>query len=163
MKGRESQRVPQCRILRQRIEKYLDQGWGACWLRRLEVADEMERALTRFDDERYRLIAWCIMPNHVHTMVETMPGFGVGAVVHSWKSFSSKRANRILGRSGAFWMPDYFDRYIRDEQHLRATVSYIEGNPVKAGLVGRPSDWPWSSARWRETGRETRDGVGMGR
>ncbi len=41
-------------------------------------------------------------------------------------------------------MPDYFDRYIRNEKHFQATVTYILRNPVKAGLVDAPEKWPWS-------------------
>lgn len=45
------------------------------------------------------------------------------------------------------WMREYWDRFIRDDAHLRATIDYIHRNPVKAGLCREPSDWPWSSAR----------------
>jgi REP element-mobilizing transposase RayT len=56
------------------------------------------------------------------------------------------------GRSGGFWARDYFDRYIRDDAHLAAVVRYVETNPVKAGLVERPEDWPWGSAARRHSG-----------
>ncbi|HEY6981054.1 REP-associated tyrosine transposase [Reyranella sp.] len=102
-----------------------------------------------FDGKRYRLLAWCIMPNHVHVVVEPADGQTLGAIVHSWKSFSAKQANGILGRSGPFWHRDYFDRFIRDEGHLARTIHYVEDNPVKAGLVSMPSEWPWSSSRFR--------------
>jgi hypothetical protein len=52
----------------------------------------------------------------------------------------------MLERSGTFWMPDYHDRYMRNEQHYHNAVRYIEGNPCAALLVGRPEDWRWSSA-----------------
>jgi len=55
----------------------------------------------------------------------------------------------LLGRTGAFWHDDYFDRYMRDEDHLIRTVRYVEQNPVKAGLVDTDSDWNWSSSRFR--------------
>lgn len=86
------------------------------------------------------------MPNHVHALIETKPGFPLEGVVHSWKSFTSKQINKILGRRGQIWEADYFDRYIRDENHLTAVVDYIEKNPVKAGLVDKAGAWPWSSA-----------------
>jgi hypothetical protein len=59
-------------------------------------------------------------------------------------------ANKILGRTGQFWMEDYFDRYIRDSKHFANAISYIENNPVKAGLCASASDWRFSSARFRE-------------
>ena len=88
------------------------------------------------------------MPNHVHALIEVwlVP---LGKILQSWKSHTSKEANRILGRKGTFWAEDYFDRYIRDEEHLRRAVRYIENNPVRAGLATAPEDWPWSSARYR--------------
>ena len=57
----------------------------------------------------------------------------------------------LLGRSGAFWHPDYFDRYMRNEDHLAQTVQYVEQNPVKAGLAVTPAEWEWSSARLRQS------------
>lgn len=127
----------------------LDDGLGFCWLRQPAVAQAVEDAILYFDGQRYRLLAWCIMQNHVHIVVEPANGNALGGIVHSWKSFSAKQANRILGRSGAFWHKDYFDRFIRDEGHLVRTIAYVENNPVKAGLVSLSSTWRWSSSRFR--------------
>ena len=151
--GAEEASDPRCVELRERIERYTGEGHGACWLRDERVADEVEKALLHFDGVRYRLLAWVIMPNHVHALVETMPGFPLDGVISSWKSFTAKQVNKVLGRSGQFWMPDYFDRYIRNEKHLATVVDYIEQNPVKAGLVDSASEWRWSSA--------ARNAVGM--
>jgi REP element-mobilizing transposase RayT len=108
-----------------------------------------EDAILHFDGRRYRILAWCIMPNHVHVVVEPISANKLGTIVHTWKSFSAKQANRALGRSGPFWHRDYFDRFIRDEGHLARTVDYVENNPVKAGLVSATTAWPWSSGRFR--------------
>ena len=112
--GAEEASDPRCVELRERIERYTEEGHGACWLRDGRVADEVEKALLHFDGVRYRLLAWVIMPNHMHALVETMPGFPLDGVIQSWKSFTAKQVNKILDRSGQFWMPDYFDRYIRN-------------------------------------------------
>lgn len=144
--GGEAAYDPRCAKLRTKIERYADQGHGACWLRDERVAELVENALLYFDGERYRLLVWSIMPNHVHVLIETLPGFPLGDIAHSWKSFTSKEANKLLGRSGEFWMPDYFDRFIRDERHLAAVKAYIEQNPVKAGLVASAEAWRWGSA-----------------
>ncbi len=104
--------------------------------------------LRHFDAERYRLLAWCVMPNHVHTLVEMMVGFPLEDVVHSWKSYTAHEINRILGRRGRVWQPEGFDRYIRDEKHFNRVIGYIEDNPVSAGLVRSAEDWPWSSTRF---------------
>jgi putative transposase len=128
------------------VDQELDVGLGACWLRNAEIAALTQETLLHFDGERYRLLAWCIMPNHVHVVVETLEGHTFSDVVKSWKSFTSRQANSRLGRTGAFWKPDYFDRYMRNEDHLMRTIEYVENNPVKAGLVDKAVDWPWSSA-----------------
>jgi REP element-mobilizing transposase RayT len=89
------------------------------------------------------------MPNHVHSLIETLDGFPLSGVVHSWKSFTAKRANAVLGRSGEFWMADYYDRYVRDARHFAVAVRYIEMNPVAAGLAPVAEAWAFSSARRR--------------
>jgi len=132
-----------------RIDRELDVGLGACWLARPEIASLVEDSLLHFDDERYRMLAWCLMPNHVHVIVEMLHGHSLSNIVHDWKSFTAHQANARLGRSGSFWHADYFDRYTRNEEHLVQTIAYVEQNPVKAGLVSEPCDWTWSSARLR--------------
>ena len=130
-------------------DRSLDSGFGGCWLKEPAVAQLAEDALLHFDGQRYHLLAWCIMPNHVHAVVEPIEGNRLGMILHTWKSFSAKQANRTLGRAGPFWHKDYFDRFIRNEGHLARTVEYVENNPVKAGLASTASTWPWSSARLR--------------
>ena len=90
------------------------------------------------------------MPNHVHVLVlvTTVP---MSQFLKSWKGGSSRQANQILGRKmQSFWGDGYWDTYMRDEDQERRTVFYIENNPVKAGLVALRTDWPWSSARFRD-------------
>jgi REP element-mobilizing transposase RayT len=133
--------------LRRRIEKYLDSGYGACHLRNARIGSLVEDALLFFDSERYRLHAWVVMPNHVHALFTPTNGWGLAEILRSWKSFTSKEANKLLGQTGHFWQPEYFDRFIRDAAHFDNVVGYIENHPVKAGLCGSPSDWRLGSAR----------------
>jgi putative transposase len=130
------------------IERGLDAGFGACWLRKPEIASVVQDALLHFDGERYRLLAWCLMPNHVHIVI--LDGQPLTDIVRSWKSFTARRANTLLDRTGPFWHADYFDRYMRNEEHLAQTVEYVEQNPVKAGFVSAADDWFWGSARFRK-------------
>lgn len=122
---------------------------GSCWLLKPKIANLVEDAFLHFDGDRYRLLAWCVMPNHVHVVVEPVDGNTLSAVLQSWKSFTAKEANRHLSRSGPFWHQDYFDRYMRSESHLETTIAYVENNPVKAGLVETPAAWRWGSGRLR--------------
>jgi REP element-mobilizing transposase RayT len=112
------------------------------------VAKIVEHAFLAFDGERYRLHAWTIMPNHVHVLLSILPRMPLGAIVGSWKRFTARAANRVLGRKGEFWQIDYWDRFIRHEEHFSWTENYIDLNPVKAGLVAEPCQWRWGSA-WR--------------
>jgi REP element-mobilizing transposase RayT len=137
---------PRAVALRQRIETYEDVGYGQCFLHDSRIAKLTEDALQYFDGVRYRLLAWCVMPNHVHSLIEMVKGFSLGGILHSWKSYTAKKANRILGRNGQFWDEDYYDRYIRDDDHLRIATEYIEQNPVKARLVTNATQWKYSSA-----------------
>ncbi len=128
------------------LHRFLDEGRGDCLLRTPDNAKIVADALTYFDDSRYKLLAWVVMPNHVHAMVEQIEGFRLDRIVHSWKSFTAREINRRLGRDGRVWARDYFDRFIRDERHYRNALYYIENNPVKAGLVRLAEDWAFSSA-----------------
>lgn len=140
-------------VRRSRIEAYLDSGHGECWLRDPRIARLMQEALLHFDGERYQIVAWCVMPNHVHVIARIHAGHSLGEVIYSWKSWVAKQANKLLGRSGAFWQREYYDRYMRDEKHLADAILYVEMNPVKPGLVKTPEAWPWSSARLRKEGK----------
>ena len=138
------------------IDAALDQGHGKRDLALPSVATLVQTALLIFDAERYALTAWCVMPNHVHALLEIRLGYRLDRIVHSWKSYTAKEANRLLGRTGSFWAPEYFDRFMRDEEHLASTAAYIEGNPVKAGLCENVSDWRFSSAWQGWGGRDAR-------
>jgi REP element-mobilizing transposase RayT len=128
------------------IEQFLDNGAGACHLRNPVIAAEVANALRHFDQKRYRLFAWCVMPNHVHVVVRLFPVESLTAVIHSWKSFSAKRANKILGTHGAFWQREYYDHLIRGEEEFERAVRYVAENPAKANL----QHWSWVWVRGRD-------------
>jgi len=128
------------------VRKLLREGHGEQLLADRRIAAIVENALFHFDSERYRLLAWCVMPTHVHVLVAQMEGHPLSAVVQSWKSFSAKAANKVLGRQHGFWAPEYYDRFMRHETHLGTTRAYIESNPVTAALCRHPADWRFSSA-----------------
>jgi len=135
--------------LRWRIEAYLDQGYGACYLSDDRIANMMQSALLHFEGERYRLSAWVVMPNHVHLLAAPCEAQSLSDIMHSIKSYTAQEANRMLVRKGRFWFEDYFDRYIRNARHFENAISYIENNPVSASLCHTPSEWRFSSAWYR--------------
>lgn len=130
---------------RTELEGYLDQGRGECWLRDTRVAAAVEQVFLRGDGERYRMIAWVVMPNHVHLLFE-LGAMPLGELLKAWKGTGANAANRLLGRKGTSWQDEYWDRYMRDEAHYRKAKHYIEWNPVKAHLVQSPEEWPFGSA-----------------
>jgi REP element-mobilizing transposase RayT len=132
-----------------KLEGFLDKNHGCCSLKRTEIANLVAGALLFFDGERYRLDAWVIMPNHVHVVFWPIPNNTVSEIVQSWKRFTAREANKILGTTGQpFWQPEAFDHWIRnDEEHARC-CRYVINNPVKARVCAGPEVWKWSSA-WR--------------
>lgn len=119
--------------------KLLDAGHGEWVLKRDDVAEVVANALMHFDTVRYELHAWCVMPNHVHVVFRPFAGFELPDILHSWKSFTAKQANKLLGRTGVFWQAESYDHLIRDQQDLEHAISYTLRNPVEAGL----RDWKW--------------------
>ena len=143
-------REPDDSTQRKKLEAWLDRGHGECWLRQRKMAELVERVLLEADGHDYRLQAWVIMPNHVHLVVDVWE-VPLAKLMSGWKGKSSRLANVLLCRSGKFWQEDYYDTLIRDEPHLKRAVRYTEQNPMKAFLAKAAREWPWSSARHRDT------------
>lgn len=115
-------------------------------------------SLTHFAGKRYDLLAWVVMPSHVHWVfrpldewVATLDDPEVRTprerILRSVNSHSGSRCNTLLGQRGRFWQPESYDHVVRDEEELERIVQYIHANPVKAGLVRRAEDYEFSSAR----------------
>jgi len=127
------------RRLAKKLEDFLDQGAGACVLRQPHTADIVASALRKFDGIRYRLLAWCVMPNHVHIVFQPLMQFELAGILHAWKSYTSVEINRQLSRSGALWQKEYYDHLIRDGEQLTRAIRYTAENPAKAGM----KKWPY--------------------
>jgi|HubBroStandDraft_6_1064221.scaffolds.fasta_scaffold08507_2 REP element-mobilizing transposase RayT len=132
-------RISQLRTILQKAERCLDSGLGHCFMRDPRVAKIVADAIKHFEGERYHLLAWCVMPNHVHVVFSPLEDHTLETILHSWKSFSAEQANRLLGRTGRFWQREYFDHLVRNEASLRKIIQYVKDNPQRAGL----HDWPW--------------------
>jgi hypothetical protein len=120
---------------RKRIEAALDSGHGSGALAKPPIGVLVENALLHFDAQRYRLHAWAIMPNHVHVLATPLSET-LSDIVQTWKSFTARKANSLLGGRGSFWAPEYYDRAIRDDVHYANAVDYIAMNPVRARCAG---------------------------
>ncbi len=150
---------------RKQIEKWLDVGLGSCLLKHKACAQTVIEAWKHFNGVRYDLVAWVVMPNHVHLLAYFHEGWPMGKVINSWKSYTARRINHIATRDRlknnltgrkteeGVWQRGYWDRYIRSEAHFNMTIEYIHQNPVAAGLVEQARDWPFSSIRTHRNGR----------
>jgi Rad3-related DNA helicase/REP element-mobilizing transposase RayT len=127
------------RLHSERVERHLDAGHGACWLRREPIAEMLRDVIHHSDGTRYHLLSWCIMPNHVHAVVQPSGETELPKLLQSWKGASARKANELLGRTGQFWQEEYYDHLIRDEKDLTHAVEYAWSNPEAAGVRG----WEW--------------------
>ena len=121
------------------IDPELDQGNGSCLFNNEAFAHLVTNAMTHFDGKRYTLLAWCVMPNHVHAVLTLMPREELDKVLHSWKSYTAHEINKQSGETGVVWQKESYDHLVRDGEDLRNQVAYVLDNPRKAGL----SDWKW--------------------
>ncbi len=113
-----------------RIERWLDAGYGSCVLADRRVRSVVTDALLLFHAARYALDAWVVMPNHVHVVVTPLLDYGLSAILHTWKSFTSHAVGKRLPNwRGAFWQKEYFDHIVRGPDHLERFRVYISNNP----------------------------------
>ncbi|MFT3742385.1 MAG: transposase [Gammaproteobacteria bacterium] len=128
------------------VEKYLDRHYGSCILSKPEIAQIVIDNWHWFDEQRYKLHAFVVMPNHVHLLIRVFEGNALSHIIHGWKSYTANRIKQFVRAPTTIWQADYWDRFIRDQDHFNRVVEYIHYNPVKAGICEKPSYWPYSSA-----------------
>ena len=121
------------------------------WLEQPEIAEMVARAMHYRHERVYRLDAFTIMPTHGHMLLAPLP-FGedyhaLHQILQSLKGYTARKANLLLGRGGAFWHGESYDHFVRDADEHARIVHYIRQNPVKAGLVQKAEDWPWTFVR----------------
>jgi putative transposase len=152
---------PEQRRYFEKWDGYLDAAqYGPLWLAQPEIAGIVKEALHYRDGKVFDLHAFCIMSNHVHAVFEPLSKSewhsdlarsechsDLPAIMQSLKRHTARQANLILGREGAFWQDESYDHVIRDGEEYTRIVNYILENPVKAGLVSRCEEWPWTYCR----------------
>lgn len=117
-----------------RIDKWLDAGEGSCVLREPRLANIVAEAFQYFDSTRYDLVAFVVMPNHVHVLFRLHAPHRLEEVIKSWKGFTAREINKHLGKRGTLWQEDYWDRMVRNERHFFKCIEYIQKNPGRAKL-----------------------------
>jgi putative transposase len=129
------------------MDRKLDRAQaGPTFLVRDEIASLVVASLLHCAEVgNYELASFVVMSNHVHALL--LPKTPVSKLMKSIKGYTAREANRLLGRTGEpFWQKESYDHWVRDQPEWQRIKSYIENNPVKAGLVSCPEDYRWSSA-----------------
>jgi REP-associated tyrosine transposase len=135
-----------------RIDAELDRAVsGPTWLREPKIAECAEQAILRGEKlGHYTLDAYVVMPNHAHLLL--LPLRLLARITGSLKGVSARDANAALMRTGQpFWQDESYEHWVRNQREFHRIRWYIEWNPVMAGLVESPEDWPWSSAKRHRT------------
>lgn len=126
---------------------------GINHLANIQIAKLVVESLHFRDGKVYELIAYCIMPNHIHIVFMPLKEskdkyYSLSKIMHSFKRHTAHEANLILGRTGTFWQHENYDHFVRDDAELERIVKYVLYNPVKAKLVKEQSDWKWSYCKY---------------
>lgn len=143
------------------MDRLLDEASsGPVYLRQRIIAEMVVGAL-RYNAEtlgQYLLHAYVVMPNDVHLLIT--PAVSLPKLTRSLKGITAKRANLLLGLTGhSFWQEESYDHWVRGEREFAKIRNYVEENPVRAGLVSKAIDHPWSSAGWVTGGSPADQGV----
>ncbi|MCU0444576.1 MAG: transposase [Microscillaceae bacterium] len=134
------------------FDEYLDKvETGNHYLKIPEVAKIVQDAIHSQDGELYDLLAYCIMSNHVHLVIDTAIQLeksqsyqNLDKIMNQLKGFTAYQANRQLSKKGHFWQAENYDRVVRNQQELQNIIHYVLNNPVKAGVVENWLDYPYS-------------------
>lgn len=135
-------------------DHYLDRAdSGPMWLQETAVARLVTHSLHHLNGKQYDLDCYCLMSNHAHILIQPLLDengryHAIARIMHSLKGYTATEANKVLGRNGRFWQEESYDHIIRDEAELNRIRQYILYNPVKAGLVDNPEDWPWNYSKY---------------
>ncbi|MFO7660761.1 MAG: transposase [Candidatus Cloacimonadaceae bacterium] len=118
-------------------------------LTELQISVILRQALLFHHGLRYNLLAFCIMPNHVHVVIQQLlqeddNPYPLSKITQSWKRQSSTQIKKLLDLKSSIWQPESYDHVIRNEKELRYYVEYVLENPVQAGFVKHWQDWEQS-------------------
>ncbi|MCR9295399.1 MAG: hypothetical protein NXI32_21995 [bacterium] len=122
------------RTFSERWNLELDACQGECHLRRPEFSKIVADSLHHFENDRYLLTDYVVMPNHVHLLAAFPTDEAMLLQCESWKHFTATQINRLLGRKGRFWQQDGFDHLVRSLEEFEYYRGYILNNPSRAGL-----------------------------
>ncbi len=128
-----------------RYDKILDKNKKITILNNYKIAQIISKILHKYDGKDYNLIAYSIMPNHVHLVISTDgKSKSLDKIMHKIKRISAFQINKVLKRRGKFWQSESYDHIVRNMDELIQIIGYVLNNPVKAGLVKKWEDWKFN-------------------
>jgi type I restriction enzyme R subunit len=152
-----------------RMDSWLDNQPAVRHLEDPRLAKVVVDALYFFAGQRYDLLAFVVMPSHFHWVFQPLGHWVKGLeeekgtletcptersprqrIQHSVNRHAGFECNQFRGIAGPFWHRESYDHWVRDADEMERIIRYVEANPVKAGLVTAPEDWPFSSAHDRK-------------
>lgn len=150
-------------LLREREQRKLFGKWddalhksqtGPFWLQDNRIAQIIADSMLYHDGNWFDVLAYCIMPNHVHLVIAPYESsdtadFSLSRIMHNIKRNSANHANKVLGRTGAFWQHESYDHFARDNAELERIIKYVLHNPVKAGLIDDWTKWKWTYTKFK--------------
>ncbi len=116
-------------------EKLLHNGFGSLVLKSPQVRQILIDSIAYFDEKRYLVDAYVIMPNHVHMLILPFDTYKIKDILKCIKGYSAYAINKLIGSSGEVWMRESFDRLVRNEDAYKYNLNYIIANPrnIRAG------------------------------
>ncbi len=128
---------------------------GHTWLKDENIASTVMKKIHSFENERYELLTYCVMPNHVHLLIKLLSkqiikhqgktaNYPLTDTIRLIKGSTARECNLTLKRTGSFWHHESNDHYVRDEPEFKKIIKYILNNPVKAGLVKEWTEWKFT-------------------
>jgi REP element-mobilizing transposase RayT len=110
------------------------------------AADLLVSELGQLRDEiGFLLLAYALMPDHIHLVVVPGPSTSLSGIMQSLKGRFARHWNQRLGRRGSVWQPRYYESAVRTEAQLIRWLEYVAHNPVQAGLAKSPEEYPYCS------------------
>jgi REP element-mobilizing transposase RayT len=101
----------------------------------------VSQILQLFEPERFAVIAYCVMPDHVHLLLEGLrDDADLRSAMHAWKLRTGFAWKQRTGQR--LWQSGFYDYVLRDEDSVPAIVKYVISNPVRAGIVSDASQYP---------------------
>jgi len=134
-----------------RAERLLDAGHGKCWFAKPEYSAELHRSILHFHEKRYEIGCLAILGNHCHLIMRPYENYDLEDEVGAIKSVTSHFVNRREKLTGELWFAEFYDRIIRDAEHLWRVVQYIGDNPRRAGIA-REKWVRWFNPTWQALG-----------